>query len=62
LITKALEQAGNKRYSIIELPEMNHGFQTCKTGTLAEYAMNEETISPKVLRIVTDWILETTPN
>jgi hypothetical protein len=39
---------------------LNHLFQTCKTGELAEYAKIEETIAPAVLELITDWIAERT--
>ena len=36
---------------------VNHLFQTAKTGLMSEYAQIEETISPKVLTVISDWIL-----
>jgi uncharacterized protein len=57
-IEKALIAGKNKDYKIIELPGLNHLFQTCKTGSVAEYAQIEETISPNVLELITSWILE----
>ena len=60
LIDKALKEAGNKDYTIIELPKLNHAFQTCVIGSWAEYEQNEETIAPSALNIMTDWILERT--
>lgn len=57
VISKALEEAGNKDFTIIELPKLNHFFQTCETGSVAEYEQIEETISPSVLRLITEWIL-----
>jgi uncharacterized protein len=56
-IEKALTEGGNKNYKTMELPGLNHLFQTCETGAIAEYAQIEETISPKVLEILRDWIL-----
>jgi hypothetical protein len=41
----------------MEIPGVNHLFQTCETGAIAEYAQIEETISPNVLNILRDWIL-----
>lgn len=58
-ISKALEESGNKVFSIIELPKLNHFFQTCETGSIAEYAKIEETLSPSVLNLIAEWILET---
>lgn len=60
VISKALEEAGNKDFTIIELPKLNHFFQTCETGSIAEYAKIEETIAPSVLNLITEWILERT--
>lgn len=59
-IEKALKEAGNKDYTIIALPELNHAFQTCEIGTWDEYEQIEETIAPSALKIMTDWILERT--
>ncbi|NGX37154.1 MAG: Esterase EstD [Chlamydiae bacterium] len=60
VISKALEEAGNQDYTIAELPRLNHLFQTCETGALTEYAKIEETISPKALNLISDWILQRT--
>jgi uncharacterized protein len=60
VIAKALEEGGNTDYQIVELPKMNHLFQTCETGSLSEYLTIEETISPKVLDLISDWLLEKT--
>lgn len=60
VIEQALKEAKNVDYTIIELPNMNHCFQECQTGSMAEYATIEQTISPKVLEIIVTWILERT--
>jgi dienelactone hydrolase len=57
-IRKALEEAGNKRVEIDELPGLNHLFQTAKTGAPAEYAEIEETMSPVALEKMSSWILK----
>ncbi|MGO9088445.1 MAG: alpha/beta hydrolase family protein [Candidatus Sulfotelmatobacter sp.] len=57
-IRKALEEAGNKHFEIDELPGLNHLFQTAKTGSPAEYAEIEETMSPVALQKIADWILK----
>lgn len=59
-IDEALKKAGNKDYTIIELPKLNHGFQTCQIGSWEEYEQTEETIAPSALTIMTDWIVERT--
>jgi fermentation-respiration switch protein FrsA (DUF1100 family) len=55
-IEKALKEGGNKNYKIVELPGLNHLFQTSNTGKISEYAKIEETFSPKALEIMGDWI------
>lgn len=57
-IKKSLTKASNKNFETIELPGLNHLFQEAKTGGVAEYAQIEQTISPKVLDIMTKWILK----
>ena len=57
-IRKALEQAGNKRFEVDELPGLNHLFQSSKTGSPGEYAQIEETISPVALEKIATWILK----
>lgn len=37
---------------------LNHLFQESKTGQISEYPEIEETMSPKVLEKISDWILE----
>lgn len=58
VISQALEEAGNENYKVVELPKLNHIFQTCKDGSFIEYSKNEETISPVALGLIADWILE----
>ena len=57
-IAAALEKAGNKHYKTMLLPNLNHLFQECETGLPDEYYNIEETISPKVLEIMRDFIKE----
>jgi pimeloyl-ACP methyl ester carboxylesterase len=56
-IRNALIQGHNKDYLVKELPNLNHLFQECKTGQMNEYSLIEETISPFVLKQVSEWIL-----
>jgi len=60
VIEEALKSGGNQDYTIKEIPNLNHLFQTAQTGLPSEYAKIEETISPIALKIITDWILEHT--
>lgn len=53
---KALKN--NPDATIIELPGLNHMFQTAKTGARGEYRDIEETFSPTALKLVSDWIGE----
>ena len=57
-IEKVLKSGGNNSVKTMKLPELNHLFQHCKTGLPAEYGEIEETFSPEVLKIITDWILD----
>lgn len=58
-IEAALKVGGNKNFRTVAFPELNHLFQTCKTGLPAEYGEIEETISPSVLQTIIDWITQT---
>ena len=60
LIEAALKKGGNKNYTVLLLPGLNHLFQTAKTGLPSEYGEIEETISPAVLQTMSDWILKQT--
>jgi hypothetical protein len=55
-IEQALKEGGNKDYKIVMLPNLNHLFQTTKTGAPSEYAEIEETIAPVALQTIGDWI------
>ena len=59
-IEAALKAGGNKNYTVKELSDLNHLFQTAQTGSPSEYAKIEETMSPTALKIMSDWILEQT--
>jgi pimeloyl-ACP methyl ester carboxylesterase len=55
-IEKSLKSGGNNAVKTIKFPELNHLFQHCKTGLPSEYGEIEETISPEVLKAMSDWI------
>lgn len=59
-IESALKIAGNKNFETVLLPGLNHLFQTAKTGAVSEYGTIEETISPKALETMLEWLKETT--
>jgi pimeloyl-ACP methyl ester carboxylesterase len=44
--------------TVVELPGLNHLFQTAKTGAPSEYGEINETISPTALDLITRWILD----
>jgi uncharacterized protein len=46
----------NRDVTIVELPGLNHLFQTAQTGGVGEYRDIEETIAPRVLETMADWI------
>ncbi|WEK37872.1 MAG: alpha/beta fold hydrolase [Candidatus Pseudobacter hemicellulosilyticus] len=56
-IRTALQQAGNKKAKVIDLPGLNHLFQQASTGSVQEYGQLEETVNPAALQLVSDWIL-----
>lgn len=53
-IRKAL--SNNKDVTVMELPKLNHLFQSAGAGTLMEYGAIEETINPGALNIIADWV------
>jgi pimeloyl-ACP methyl ester carboxylesterase len=55
-IAAALKEAGNKDVTVREFPNLNHLFQTCKTGAVSEYGTIEETLAPVVLETIAGWI------
>ena len=54
---EALRAGGNNNYTLVELPDLNHLFQTAKTGSPSEYDQLEEIIAPSALITVTHWIM-----
>jgi uncharacterized protein len=59
-IEKAMIYGGNSKYTVTEIPGVNHLFQTAKTGSPNEYSKIEETMSPIVLELICNWILKET--
>lgn len=55
-IRKSLTRAGNKNFEIVPFENLNHLFQTAKTGSVSEYAHIEETIAPAVLEKIGAWV------
>lgn len=56
-IRQALENAGNRNFSLEIIPGLNHLFQQCAECTLAEYAEIEETVNEQALKAVVSWFL-----
>lgn len=54
VIRQALKN--NRQATVMELLGLNHLLQTARTGSPAEYAEIDETMSPAALRIITDWV------
>jgi len=59
-ISDALRAGGNTNFTVLELPGLNHVFQTVETGMEMEYAKIEETMSPVALQTISDWIIAQT--
>lgn len=59
-IEKALRDGGNDDVTTVALEGLNHLFQTAQTGSPTEYARIEETMAPKALETIANWILDRT--
>jgi len=57
IVEHGFKQASNTDHTIVEFPKLNHWFQECKTGALAEYGATKETIAPAVLKTISEWIV-----
>jgi len=55
-IEKALKEGGNRDVTVRSFPGLNHLFQTCRTGSPAEYGRIEETFAPAALSAIAGWI------
>lgn len=44
--------------TVLELPGLNHLFQVADTGGPDEYGRIQETITPSVLKLIGDWVVE----
>ncbi len=55
-IAAALQVAGNLDVETVELPGLNHLFQTASTGAMTEYSVIEETIAPAALDRLGEWL------
>ncbi len=50
--------AKNKDVTLVELPGLNHLFQTATTGAITEYADIDETFAPAALNTVSEWLVK----
>lgn len=57
IIKKTLAKAGNKNVTAKILPDLNHLFQECQTGSQSEYETIEQTFSPIALEEISNWLL-----
>jgi pimeloyl-ACP methyl ester carboxylesterase len=58
IIRARLAKTENKDVTVLELPRLNHLFQTGTTGSPNEYSLIEETIAPSVLELIGNWVTE----
>ncbi len=52
----SLRKGGNPDYEVKIMPELNHMFQTAKTGLMEEAKDIEETLAPQVLQLIGNWL------
>ena len=57
-VKKHLTAAGNKDFKTVELPGLNHLFQTAESGQMTEYGRIEETFAPVALEAMSEWIIK----
>ncbi len=57
-IRASLQKSHSPKYDVIELPGLNHLFQTCIRCRPAEYEDLEETFSPTASAVMDDWLLK----
>jgi len=50
----------NEHTKVVELENLNHLFQESNTGGISEYSEIEQTLSPRALGLITEWIKEQT--
>ena len=55
---KIISEHGKTNLTLRELPDLNHLFQHCETGSPNEYFEIEETISPEVLELIVEFVKE----
>jgi len=53
---KIIAEHDKTNLTLREMPDLNHLFQHCETGSPTEYVEIEETISPEVLEIIVEFV------
>ena len=53
---KIIAEHGKTNLTLREMPDLNHLFQHCETGSPTEYVEIEETISPEVLEAIVEFV------
>ncbi len=56
LMSEVLKASGHADFQVIELPGLNHLFQTCSTGDVYKYPAIEETFAPLALQTISRWL------
>ena len=54
---RIIAEHGKTNLTLRELPDLNHLFQHCETGSPTEYVEIEETISPEVLQMILEFVM-----
>lgn len=57
-IERYLTEAKNKNFKIVKIENVNHVLQTSKTGEIREYMLNNETVSPIILKQMYEFLKE----
>ena len=55
---KIIAEHGKTNLTLRELPDLNHLFQHCETGSPNEYITIDETISPEVLEMIVSFVIK----
>jgi hypothetical protein len=53
---KIISEYGKTNMTLHEMPDLNHLFQHCETGSPNEYFNIDETISPEVLEMIVKFV------
>lgn len=58
-IETEIKKGGNDKVEVKEFEGLNHLFQKSETGDSSEYELIEQTMSPKVLDYIKEWVMKT---